>query len=182
MGRAAIFIDGAYLEQMAHPLHPGWRADHRKLLSALVPPHCELLRAHYYTSPPYLSPIPTADERRRLAVFDRHLRTIGSTPRFDVRLGAMARQVDETGRARYMQKRVDVLLGVDMVRLATKRLVSELHLVAGDSDFVPAVVAAKEEGVLCVLHHGAAAHRDLVSVADDCRLIDAAFLDAVRRN
>jgi uncharacterized LabA/DUF88 family protein len=182
MGRAAIFIDAAYLDFMARATSPGWQVDHQKLVEALTPIHAELLRAYYYTSPPHVSAAPTAEERARQRAFGRYLQAITATPRLDVRLGATARRVDATGAVRYQQKRVDLLLGVDMVRLATKRQISELHLVAGDSDFVPALEVAKEEGVVCVLHHGRDAHHQLRSVADECHRIDAQFMERVRRN
>jgi uncharacterized LabA/DUF88 family protein len=182
MGRAAIFIDAAYLDFMARATVPGWQVDHQKLVDALTPIHAELLRAYYYTSPPHVSAVPTADERARQRAFDRYVQAVSTTPRLDVRLGSTARRVDAAGVVRYQQKRVDLLLGVEMVRLATKRQITELHLLAGDSDFVPAVEVAKEEGVICVLHHGRHAHHHLRSVADECHRIDAQFMERVRRN
>ena len=42
-------------------------------------------------------------------------------------------------------------LGIDLVQLATKRLVDHVVLIAGDSDFVPAVKIARREGVKIIL-------------------------------
>jgi uncharacterized LabA/DUF88 family protein len=161
---------------------PGLRVDHRKLAEALTPGDVEVLRVYYYTSPPHLSGVPTPDERRRQRAFDNYIHTLATMPRFDVRLGTTVRRTDSTGTVRYEQKRVDLLLGIDMVRLASKGRVSEIHLVAGDSDFVPAVEVAKEEGVVCVLHHGRDPHRELMRAADECRRIDGRLLESVRRN
>ena len=49
------------------------------------------------------------------------------------------------------QKGVDMRLGIDLVQLATKRLVDHVVLIAGDSDFVPAVKIARREGVKIIL-------------------------------
>ncbi len=52
------------------------------------------------------------------------------------------------------QKRVDVALAVELVHLATAKHVDIIALVAGDRDFVPAIAAAKHEGVIIRLIHG----------------------------
>lgn len=181
MGRAAIFIDGAYLDFMARGDIAGPRFDHARLIEALTPPGTDLLRAYYYASPPHISARPAPGERDRRQAFDRYMHMLSSIPRLDVRLGTLARRYDASGAVRFQQKRVDLMLGVDMVLLAAKGLVSEMHLVAGDSDFVPALKAAKDEGVVCILHHGPEAHHELRQVADECHRIDAAFIDRVRR-
>ena len=49
------------------------------------------------------------------------------------------------------QKGVDMRLGLDVASLAYKRLVDQIVLVAGDSDFVPAAKLARREGIDFVL-------------------------------
>lgn len=49
------------------------------------------------------------------------------------------------------QKGVDMRLGLDLVSLALKRIVDQVVLVTGDSDFVPAIKMARREGVEIVL-------------------------------
>ena len=49
------------------------------------------------------------------------------------------------------QKRVDMMIGLDIAWLASKRLVDRLILVTADSDFVPAMKFARREGVQVVL-------------------------------
>jgi uncharacterized LabA/DUF88 family protein len=55
------------------------------------------------------------------------------------------------------QKGVDMRLGLDLVSLALKRLVDQVVLITGDSDFVPAIKIARTEGVEVILdpmgHH-----------------------------
>lgn len=45
------------------------------------------------------------------------------------------------------QKGVDMKLGLDIAHLAYKRLVNQIVLITGDSDFVPAAKLARREGV-----------------------------------
>lgn len=49
------------------------------------------------------------------------------------------------------QKGVDMRLGLDLVSLALKRLVDQVVLITGDSDFVPAIKIARTEGVEVIL-------------------------------
>ncbi|MDR1016278.1 MAG: NYN domain-containing protein [Coriobacteriales bacterium] len=56
------------------------------------------------------------------------------------------------------QKGVDMRIGLDIASLAFKRLVSQVVLIAGDSDFVPAAKHARREGIDFVLDP---LHRDI---------------------
>ncbi len=49
------------------------------------------------------------------------------------------------------QKGVDMRIGLDIASIASKRLVDQMVLVAGDSDFVPAAKMARREGIDFVL-------------------------------
>lgn len=49
------------------------------------------------------------------------------------------------------QKAVDIKIGIDIIHLAYKRLVDQVLLISGDSDFVPALKLARMEGVDVVL-------------------------------
>lgn len=49
------------------------------------------------------------------------------------------------------QKGVDMKIGLDVASLAYKKLVDQIILVAGDSDFVPAAKIAREEGIDFIL-------------------------------
>lgn len=52
------------------------------------------------------------------------------------------------------QKRVDVALAVELVHLATTNQVDLIVLLAGDRDFIPAIITAKHAGVIIRLVHG----------------------------
>ena len=177
--RVAIFIDGAYLDYLLKDEFSGVRIDYRAL-SERMAGDSDILRTYYYHCPPYQGNPPTHDERQRYSTQRRFFNTLDRLPRYTVRLGRLARRgVDANGRPRYEQKRVDILLGVDMVQLAAKRNIQEAVLLAGDSDFIPAVTAAKSEGVVVKLFHGERPHSDLWQEADERTRITQSFIDSV---
>jgi uncharacterized LabA/DUF88 family protein len=181
VGRTAIFIDGAYFDFTLRDEFGAARIDYERL-SVELAGGAELLRTYYYHCPPYLSPRPTTDESARQAKFDRFHHSLQSIPRYEVRLGKLEfRGNDAQGKPQFEQKRVDILLGVDLTRLAAKGQITEAILVAGDSDFMPAVAAAKDDGVLIRLFHGKYPHNDLRLIADERTQIDVAFIDKIRR-
>lgn len=49
------------------------------------------------------------------------------------------------------QKGVDMRIGLDIASLAYKKLVNQIILIAGDSDFVPAAKLARREGIDFIL-------------------------------
>lgn len=69
--------------------------------------------------------------------------------------------------------------GVDLVQLGAKGQIQEAILVAGDSDFIPAVSAAQADGVLVRLYHGRNPHSDLWEKADERIEFDQDFIGSV---
>ena len=66
-----------------------------------------------------------------------------------------------------------------MVQLTAKQNIHEAVLLAGDSDFIPAVTAAKTEGVVVKLFHGERPHSDLWREADERTQITQGFIDSI---
>lgn len=177
--RVAIFIDGAYLDYVLKEEFKGARIDYRALSEQLAG-DSDILRTYYYHCLPHQGNPPTRQESDRYSTQRRFFNTLDRLPRYTVRLGRLAfRGVDENGKPRYEQKRVDILLGVDMVQLAAKQVIQDAVLVAGDSDFIPAITAAKSEGVLIRLFHGQRPHSDLWQEADERIQFTQGFVDAV---
>lgn len=64
---------------------------------------------------------------------------------------------DNWFEANIQQKGVDTKLGLDMAWITFNSVVDRVIVVTGDSDFVPAIKAARRNGiqvVLCSLNHG----------------------------
>jgi uncharacterized LabA/DUF88 family protein len=182
--RAAIFIDGAYLNKVTARHHDRPNLAHEKLANHLAGSD-ELLRTYYYDAPPWQGNPPSREESRRFAARQSFFSSLRKLPRFEVREGRCARFWDRDANDwRFAQKRVDVLFSVDLVRLASKQQIQRAVLIAGDSDFLPAVTVAKDEGVLIHLVHSPdfkEVHRDLWDAADDRSPIDQDLIDAARK-
>lgn len=82
----------------------------------------------------------------------------------------------------FIQKRVDIALAVDLVRLSCGRMIQKAVIVTGDSDFVPAIEAAKEAGVLVTLYYSPTSiHDELLSAVDECTIINQDLIYEVAR-
>lgn len=171
MPATAVFIDGGYLNAVLKREFKGIRIDYRVLVSQIVGDE-RLLRAYYYHCPPFQSAPPTQDERRRVSEMDAFFSHLRRLPRFEVRLGKLARYYDATGKPVYKQKRVDILMGVELVLLAVKQRIGRAALITGDSDLLPAVEIARNEGVLVHLYHGQQYHNELWDACDERTPID----------
>lgn len=169
--RAAIFIDGGYFLQQQKTakvtvdysrLHDHFLAPVRAALPV------DLMRCYFYYCAPWMSPEPTEDELRRMETHKKFVEEAEGISRWQVRLGKLERRWDGS-REYFEQKRVDVLLSCDLVRHAAAGHIQHAILVAGDSDFIPAVSAAKESGVTISVWCGPpnTIHKDLVTLADE---------------
>ena len=178
--RAAIFIDGAYPDFVLRDEFQNARIDYRRFSERLVG-ESNILRTYYYHSPSPQGNPPTSEESARYAAQRSFFASLERLPRYTVRLGRLAVRYDRNGQRRFEQKQVDILLGVDLVQLSAKQNIQEAIIVAGDSDFIPAIVAAKSEGVLVKLFHGAKPQNELWREADERVRIDQQFIDSIRR-
>jgi uncharacterized LabA/DUF88 family protein len=68
-----------------------------------------------------------------------------------------------------------------MVQLAAKQNIDEAILLAGDSDFIPAVTAAKSDGVLVRLYHGQRPHSNLWQEVDERTEITQSLVQSILR-
>ena len=177
--RAVVLIDGGYLNKVLLPLIPGKRIDYEKF-SELVCGDCERLRTYYYNCMPYQSSPPTEQEKSKYANMSKFLHRLEQLSRFQIKLGRLQKYYTESGEVDYRQKRVDVLLAVDLAQLSWTRNIGTAILVAGDSDFVPAVQTAKDAGVLVKLYYSnISVHDELLASADDKILITKSMLEKV---
>ncbi len=169
MDRVAIFIDAAYWMKFCSAC--GKRIDYNKFAAFLADGR-DILRVYYYDCLPFQGSIPTEDEKRRFSRASKFINTLKGFPYFEVRLGKLARKMNSEGKYVYSQKRVDLLLGCDMVTLAAKHTITDAILVAGDSDFIVPVLIAKNEGIRVTLlecRHGETRPHDELLKACDLR-------------
>jgi len=102
------------------------------------------------------------DFKRRVAQQEAAFERIQSLPGFHVRLGSLSGE-----KKRLRQKKVDVLLAVDMLDHAFRKNMVAAYLLAGDADFVPVVEAVTKLGTWVeVYYHPRGASKELYWAAD----------------
>ena len=95
--RVAIFIDGAYLENVLRGEFQNAQIDFQALANSLAG-ESNILRTYYYQCPSYRSNPPTQQEQDRYSNQRRFFHALESLPRYTVRLGRLAyRGSDESG-------------------------------------------------------------------------------------
>lgn len=168
--KVGIFIDGAYLDKLLTKEFNSSRIDYNLLVNWMSQGK-NIFRTYFYHCLPYQSNPPTTDESKRFASKQRFFYQLERLSKFEVRLGELSfRGYNQDGAPIFVQKRVDILLGVDLVLFSVKHSITHAALLTGDSDFLPAVSVAKNEGITISLFHGTAAlkpHDDLWMAADE---------------
>jgi uncharacterized LabA/DUF88 family protein len=166
MGNTVIFLDGEYARKIFE--RQGCRIDVplfvKKVLELAQIDYNQLLRVYYYTSPPYQGQQPTPDEKQRYQRFQKFNDYLRRQDNFEIKLGRLEKRGGE-----FKQKMVDVHLSIDLVELSAKSKIETAILIAGDSDFVPAVRRAKYNGVrviLCCSFDRSQYHQNLWDEAD----------------
>lgn len=180
--RCAIFIDGAYLAKVLKCKFEELRIDFEKF-SKEIAGDVEILRTYYYHCMPYQDDPPTSDQKDKFAKMDTFIYTLRKLNRYEVRLGKLVRRFCDNCRCeKYEQKRVDVLMAVDLVQLSATHQIDRAILVTDDSDFVPAVDVAKNHGVLIQLYYGEYRDSDeLYDICDERFEITVKLIEKVKR-
>lgn len=171
MYKTAIFIDGGYVASILKSL--GTKLDFLKLSNELCS-DSERLRTYYYHCMPYQSNPPTPEEKSRYSNADKFIYSLKQKPRFEIRLGRLQKIGDD-----FSQKGVDVMLAVDLVKMSWDKQIQKAIVIASDSDFVYAVQAAKDAGILTELYYSKTnpVNYSLLDVFDERKLIDQNLLD-----
>lgn len=183
----SVFVDGSYLAKVTEAL--GKNIDLEKLFDKICEPDFRRKRTYYFDALPWKSKESTPEERNRFDSKQRFLDAIKFIPRTEVRLGRVQVRWSSDGKPFFIQKLVDVLLSLSMAELAWKKDVKYFILIAGDSDFVPAVQAVKNAGgtvkvVYCdkkTAKFSIWAHQLLKMTADELFEIDEDFCSDLRR-
>jgi uncharacterized LabA/DUF88 family protein len=181
--RIGVFIDGGYFEKIIKNEFGEVIIDFKRLVEVLTEGR-ELLRTYYYNCLPYQSTLPTPEESERFAKKERFFSYLRRLPRFYVRLGKLAyRGIGSDGQKDFEQKGIDTLLSIDMVNLAATKQVSNIILLAGDSDYIPAVEVVKTHGVGVILYHSQkrdSYHIDLWQACDERFPINQSLINKIK--
>lgn len=183
MSKMAIFIDGGYINHLFKDnfVSENCSIDYEKFIK-WISDTSTILRAYYYDCLPYKPSNSTRRERERFSKKQKFFFSLEKIPRFCVRQGKLAyRGNDDNGHPIFTQKRVDLLLGMDLGSIVSTRKVDEVAIVAGDSDFIPVVEFAKKEGAIVWLIHGpfGTYHKDLWIATDERKEITQEIVNNV---
>lgn len=164
--RIACFIDGGYLDKVLLKAFNRTRIDYSKL-SLWMANGDELFRTYYYHCLPYQGNPPTPEESKRYANALRFIDGLRRIDRFTVRLG----KLEKISTNVYKQKQVDVLFAIDLTKLSSKGQITHAGILTSDSDFLPAIEIAKNEGIIIKLffcdHPELRPHHELWQVCDE---------------
>jgi len=147
LGRAVVLIDNGYLSAVLRDEFGEPRIDYLRL-SEIICEGYHRLRTYVYDCLPYQGNPPTTEQKELYAGKIKFFNALQKLPSFEPRFG---KQRPRAGG--YIQKGVDILLAVDLVRLSSKGQIQKAFLVGGDGDYVPVVKVAKDEGVSVKLYH-----------------------------
>ena len=182
--RPAILIDGAYLEHLIREtLGPSARVDHGKLLELLS--EGRKSRVFYYDCAPWAPRKPGRKHLRRLARARKFYEGLREIPGLVVRLGHVESRRCGCCKKEHelAQKQTDVMLAIDLVQLSECGA-SRIVLLAGDSDFVPAVELARANGSEVHLYQGSGkrkAHAALKHACSKVSTIDPGLATRIAR-
>lgn len=107
-------------------------------------------KIYYYTAPPYQSPNPTDEERRRLRGYKVVMNRYRRIPGFNIREGR-CQKINE----KYHEKGVDTLFTMDLIKTGHEDDIKNVILVACDTDYVPVIKEIRKENKISVylFHH-----------------------------
>ncbi|MBR4643042.1 MAG: NYN domain-containing protein [Selenomonadaceae bacterium] len=180
MERCVCLIDGGYLQNVLKYFNKP-EISHAKLVEIMKGDE-KLLRAYYYDCPSYVSNPITREEEERQSRKDKFFSGLNKIPNFEVRKGRLEKRVHSDGKVEFIQKRVDVLIAMDIVMFSAKHLITHIKIVTGDSDLIPPIQFAKNEGIIVELFYSdKSAHNDLVLNADIKTEIDSDFIKKIEK-
>ena len=185
MNRAGVFIDHGYFQKVLEA-YGKRHIDYLDFCKKLCEDDVTIFRNYVYDCMPYQSDPPTEPEKRLYSGKQRFFTALNRMPRFEVRFGKLQKLPDPSSLTGYkfVQKRVDVLMAVDIVRMTTGNQISRVILVAGDSDLVPAVISAKNVGAEVFLWYARTrncfVHDELREACDECRELTGDFVDSIK--
>jgi len=141
----------------------------------------DILRTYYYNCRPYIGNPPTLEETEKQRNFDKFTAAIQMLPRFECRFGRLEKRTVSGTVVYYEQKRVDVMLAIDLVNLSSKHLITHAAILTGDSDLIPAIQMAKNDGIITHLFYSdIGTSNDLKQVCDELTHLDKDALYSCR--
>jgi uncharacterized LabA/DUF88 family protein len=164
--RSISLIDGGWLEMARHGIVSDAKWDLQSFANRLVPRYHWRFRTYYFDALPFKDRNnPSNSQQEKYRKKEGELRAIDRLERFTVRKGYCTQttvsgylkgggfQPAMTQVVTIEQKMVDVLLAVELTRIAWSKEALHIGLVGGDGDYVAAVRAARDAGAIVRLFY-----------------------------
>ncbi len=174
--KASVFIDGGYLSRILKNNFNEVRIDLGKLGEEVCSKiGCFRLRTYYYTCEPLVRENNQNDIQRQ-ASFQQFISKLKRLSRFQVKLGRL-----QVINGIFKQKMVDVLMSLDISTMSYENQVQHIVIIAGDSDFIPAIQNAKSYGtIIHLFYHTSSVHHDLLDHVDERYEITAELINTIK--
>ncbi len=149
MYKTVLFIDAGYLAKISKSFGQP-KIDFLTLSEVLCNDDDDRLRTYYYYCMPFQGSPPSIEESNRYKNAEKFVKSLTKLSKFEVRLGRF-QKIQTESSIEYIQKGIDVMLAVDLVKMSWSKQIDRAIILAADSDFVYAVQTAKDAGVLTQL-------------------------------
>lgn len=172
--KCAIFIDGGYFNKVLKSYFQEKNIKYLKL-SERICSDLKLirLRTYFYHCMPLVRKS-HPDDIIRQGNMQKFLANIRRLPRFEVKLGKL-----QFIGGQFRQKMVDVLMSLDITNMSFEKQIQHVVLVAGDSDFIPAIKKAKDYGIVVHLYyHPSSVHNEILDEVDELHKIDENLINS----
>lgn len=161
--KVAIFVDGGYVNKILKNYFNAQNIDFLKLSETICTQlKLKRLRTYFY----HCLPIVRNNNKEDLikqAGMQKFLAKIKRLPRFEVKLGKL-----QIIGNKFKQKMIDVLMSLDIVNMSYENHMQHAVLIAGDSDFIPAIKKAKDNGTIVHLYyHPSSVHNEILDEVDE---------------
>jgi len=168
----ALFTDGGYLNKVIERFDKP-KIDYLKLSDNIFKLlKLRRLRTYYYNCLPFVRKDNFEDVKRKdktQKFFDK----LNRLSRFEVKLGEL-----QMIKGIYKQKRIDVLMSLDIVDMCFDNQINNAVLIAGDEDFIPAIQKAKSCGkIIHLFCYRDAVNEKLLDAVDEIYYLDKEFFD-----
>jgi len=78
----------------------------------------------------------------------------------------------------FKQKMIDVLMSLDIATMSYENQIQYAVIIAGDSDFIPAIKKAKDYGIITHLYyHPSSVHNEILDEVDELHEITQELID-----
>lgn len=169
--KSAIFIDGGYLRSKIKDFG-NINLDFLKLsekIAKLI--KTKRLRTYYYDC----LPIKISGNAKSEYYYESKKKfghKISLLPRFEVKYGEL-----QFIKGIYKQKKIDVLMSLDIIDKCFEKQIQHAVLIAGDSDFIPVIQKAKNYGAIVHLFaHKDSINKEMLEEIDEFHNLNMEFL------